>query len=826
MKDIISKILRIINPYFKINICLILTFHIIMIINSNNKEDNDILDNNNLLMILDKERYQQGFKNKEIKENEISHLISGPILLIHKNINKGLFSLINNKNSFEINFNNMIFCYFIFIILEIEIIKLINTLLFINYKNTYIAFEYNNNFSEDTNKYENNLEMDKKNKREICNKINDFSIIPKIETNKKDEIDDIKNIIGHNNSKEIYLENLLKANSRKLLPSGEGINKIVSENKKNMDLEKSKNEEINENDLINLNLEKPKLEGERKFPEFFEIFTKLQKYLAIKNIKINKQKIDINKCTKYNDRNYFISLNLNADYSINCLVPNDELSEFFTLFNLFPFTYNKIDLLPDEKLKNKINNEKSKELKEKSEKKNLVNTLNEDSKSKEKSSEKVGGIWDEDDDDDNDNDNEEEDTENSNNESVSELENIDENIVNKEMDELKINSNCFENRNKNKGKTIIKNEETRTKIMNISRLDKDFKNLEKIGEGGFGIVLKGEHRLDKGLYAIKIIKLNNIKDRENIINEAITMTKLTSKHIVQYKTCWIDNNLGSATKFFDEENDNNSKSCSKIDEKEESESSVNSEDLSLTIKNSNIFYNNENKKDNSQEIMKNISKNRLSKYCCNYRDDSHIETKSRTSKNEYFFILMEYCDGLTLDKYILKNKGKSIDRKTIYNFITQILKSLVKIHSNGIIHRDIKPSNIFIKNENIKIGDFGLATKYNNGKLLESKKIEGTPLYLSPEQKNSKIYNEKVDIYALGITLYEICSSFSTSMERYNSITNLKKNNLINENVRKKYPEESTLIRLMTKNDFNERPSAKEILESELFINCGKSLGY
>ena len=826
MKDIISKILRIINPYFKINICLILTFHIIMIINSNNKEDNDILDNNNLLMILDKERYQQGFKNKEIKENEISHLISGRILLIHKNTNKGLFSLINNKNSFEINFNNMIFCYFIFIILEIEIIKLINTLLFINYKNTYIAFEYNNNFSEDTNKYENNLEMDKNNKREICNKINDFSIIPKIETNKKDEIDDIKNIIGHNNSKEIYLENLLKANSRKLLPSGEGINKIVSENKKNMDLEKSKNEEINENDLINLNLEKPKLERERKFPEFFEIFKKLQKYLTIKNIKLNKQKVDINKCTKYNDRNYFISLNLNADYSINCLVPNDELSEFFTLFNLFPFTYNKIDLLPDEKLKNKINNEKSKELKEKSEKINLVSTLNEDSKSKEKSTEKVGGIWDEDDDDDNDNDNEEEDTENSNNESVSESENIDENIVNKEMDEFKINSNCFENMNKNKDKTIIKNEETITKIVSISRLDKDFKNLEKIGEGGFGIVLKGEHRLDKGLYAIKIIKLNNIKDRENIINEAITMTKLTSKHIVQYKTCWIDNNLGSATKFFDEENDNNSKSCSKIDEKEESENNIDSEDLSLAIKNSNIFYNNENKKDNSQEIMKNISKNRLSKYCCNYRDDSHIEAKSRMSKNEYFFILMEYCDGLTLDKYILKNKGKSIDRKTIYNFITQILKSLVKIHSNGIIHRDIKPSNIFIKNENIKIGDFGLATKYNNGKLLESKKIEGTPLYLSPEQKNSKIYNEKVDIYALGITLYEICSSFSTSMERYNSITNLKKNNLINENVRKNYPEESTLIQLMTKNDFNERPSAKEILESELFINFGKSLGH
>ena len=79
--------------------------------------------------------------------------------------------------------------------------------------------------------------------------------------------------------------------------------------------------------------------------------------------------------------------------------------------------------------------------------------------------------------------------------------------------------------------------------------------MEKIGEGGFGVVLKGVHRLDKGVNAIKIIKLSNISDKENIINEAITMTKIASKHIVQYKTCWIDNLLGTAEKFFDEDDD-------------------------------------------------------------------------------------------------------------------------------------------------------------------------------------------------------------------------------------------------------------------------------
>ena len=96
------------------------------------------------------------------------------------------------------------------------------------------------------------------------------------------------------------------------------------------------------------------------------------------------------------------------------------------------------------------------------------------------------------------------------------------------------------------------------KEKNISRLDQDFESLEKIGKGGYGIVLKGKHRLDKGIWAIKIIKLSNVDDKDDIVNEAITMTNIQSKHVVQYKTCWIEKNIGSAAKFFaSEESDSN-----------------------------------------------------------------------------------------------------------------------------------------------------------------------------------------------------------------------------------------------------------------------------
>ena len=388
-------------------------------------------------------------------------------------------------------------------------------------------------------------------------------------------------------------------------------------------------------------------------------------------------------------------------------------------------------------------------------------------------------------------------------------------------------------------------------------------------------MLKGIHRLDKGINAIKIIKLSSLDDKENIINEAITMTKISSKHIVQYKTCWIDNKLGSASKFFDSDedgNDNNidnsnsniiskSQSCifNKSKKKDKSDKdSMSSEDSddsnydNLALKRNiskDLLKVKNNKDNNSQEFKKRKNSNALTKYYNDFRDDSHMVKESIISKQlnednndnnynmqhsdctynahyaKYFFILMEYCDGLTLDLYIKQHANSSIDRKIIYSFTQQILKSLSKIHSGGIIHRDIKPSNIFIKNDQIKIGDFGLATRYSTSKLLRSKKIEGTPLYLSPEQTSFRSYNEKVDIYACGITLYEMCSCFYTSMERYESIMNLRNNGIIEEKVRKNYPEETELIKLMTKKDYNERPTANEILKSDLFINLGKKLG-
>ena len=397
------------------------------------------------------------------------------------------------------------------------------------------------------------------------------------------------------------------------------------------------------------------------------------------------------------------------------------------------------------------------------------------------------------------------------------------------------------------------------------RLDTDFEDLEKIGEGGFGVVLKGRHRIDKDIYAIKIIDITNNKESDEIITEAKKMKSISGQYIVNYAISWIDDNLGSAEKFFEDKKEENSEiSNDKLPLSKSVSVNISKNSLhklnNLNCKDINIFnikeendedddncndiyiFDNKNNNNNSVDLMQNNNTdsnnsnhiyNNRSKYCIEFMDDSKILDKSIMSrkydkeinnKNEkkYFFILMEYCDGLTLQNFINQHSNKSIERKIIFNYIKQILKGLKKLHKNGIIHRDIKPGNIFIKNEQIKIGDFGLATKFKKNTTLQTKDLKGfTPSYSAPEQTNSKTYNEKVDIYACGITFYELCGCFGTEMERQLALRDLRIKRIILERIVTNYPEESKLIKMMTEKDYNERPSAEQILKSDLFNELG-----
>lgn len=115
------------------------------------------------------------------------------------------------------------------------------------------------------------------------------------------------------------------------------------------------------------------------------------------------------------------------------------------------------------------------------------------------------------------------------------------------------------------------------------------------------------------------------------------------------------------------------------------------------------------------------------------------------------FFYTEYCELGNLGQYIYNNKDP-INEQQALEFLKQILQGAVLLAEKGIIHRDIKPENIFIKDDmTLVIGDFGEAIM-----LHEKAENAGTPIYQAPECSKKGNFSEKSDVWAIGVTFYEI----------------------------------------------------------------------
>jgi serine/threonine protein kinase len=183
--------------------------------------------------------------------------------------------------------------------------------------------------------------------------------------------------------------------------------------------------------------------------------------------------------------------------------------------------------------------------------------------------------------------------------------------------------------------------------------------------------------------------------------------------------------------------------------------------------------------------------------------------------NNYLYILMELCD-MNLHN-VISNLDYIERKKHIYELFRQILEGMKYLHDNNIIHRDIKPSNILVKinkDFKIKITDFGCAKITNDGNTFMKKKnfipssqALGTKFYVAPEIINFELHNHKVDIYSLGILLFELVNNYETFQERKTILSNIK--NYINANNNIIYD----LILKMIHDDPKKRPDIIELLE-------------
>lgn len=167
----------------------------------------------------------------------------------------------------------------------------------------------------------------------------------------------------------------------------------------------------------------------------------------------------------------------------------------------------------------------------------------------------------------------------------------------------------------------------------------------------------------------------------------------------------------------------------------------------------------------------------------------------------------------------------------MWRLFREMVRGLDYIHSKNLVHRDLKPGNVFIDaHDRVKIGDFGLAIAVSEQAALGqsistdsgSQQTEnvGTYFYIAPEQRRAKERNStKFDIYSLGIIFFEmVCIAFKSGHERFEILNKLRRKNidLPKEFSETRYTNKKEVVQWLLNHDPVMRPSASELLKSEL----------
>jgi len=125
----------------------------------------------------------------------------------------------------------------------------------------------------------------------------------------------------------------------------------------------------------------------------------------------------------------------------------------------------------------------------------------------------------------------------------------------------------------------------------------------------------------------------------------------------------------------------------------------------------------------------------------------------KTTDGEYA-IIMEYCSGPSLRDLLIAEPQGFTPEKAAF-FLREIGKGLSYLHDRGIVHRDLKPGNIFFDDGYVKIGDYGLSKFISVSRHSGQTASVGTVHYMAPEIGSGN-YSRGVDIYALGVILFEM----------------------------------------------------------------------
>lgn len=370
-----------------------------------------------------------------------------------------------------------------------------------------------------------------------------------------------------------------------------------------------------------------------------------------------------------------------------------------------------------------------------------------------------------------------------------------------------------------------------------SRYFRDFQEIEKIGEGGFGDVWKSKHRLDNIDYAVKkiCVKATSIKNILNHLREVKTLASLNHVNIVPYKSCWLEP-LISFEKDDKMLESFQSTSTTEEDSNFESTAYSNTRD-SLQLKSDSFTvefeYSQEHQVEKSSSTI-NESLSRLEKIrklneakgamiphvkltwavlyiqmklCQKTLRNFLDERNELPSCDEYYQRYPSYSRPASVDP----NQHKLIVAFKVFH---QCCSGLEYIHGKNIVHHDIKPSNVFISHEEsgdliFQLGDFGLACPLESNERLVRHNGFGTRLYAAKEQLDGQCC-KKSDIYSLGVILLELLSKCVTVMECFKKVEKLKKGETLEE----LDDESCKLIQKLMNHRVENRPSITELRQS------------
>ncbi|OVF09428.1 putative serine/threonine-protein kinase [Clavispora lusitaniae] len=401
-----------------------------------------------------------------------------------------------------------------------------------------------------------------------------------------------------------------------------------------------------------------------------------------------------------------------------------------------------------------------------------------------------------------------------------------------------------------------------------SRYEREFEEVGKLGKGGFGEVVKARNRMEGTFYAIKKIK-HRADKLETLLSEVLSLARLNHQYIVRYYGCWVEEARGveptreeEDTSDSDDEFESplNMRSSSflasrdnsfQIDyfsnsmdpslgyadslddrivfatsddstERQDSDDEQSDSSGSHETDDDEALVSSESESESESESA--ISARSLSKSFAKSHSSGSSSRRHLGSARSTLYIQMEFCENNTLLDLI--EKGLPNNPSEYWRLFRQILEAVSYIHSSGFIHRDLKPTNIFIdRSNNIKVGDFGLAKNSHfssalskNNQVASPNKdlstLVGTFFYTAKEVATGE-YDEKVDMYSLGIIFFEMCHQMSTGMERAMILNDLRLAEV-------KFPSdfdsrkltERKIIQQLLAHDPKSRPGATELLQS------------